>query len=407
VKVVSCRVTMGTLQRVDSNFDAMFATAAALLSSPILWAAVLLYLCAYLYQYWLCRSWPKVLHSQSQRTSEVVAGMDILREPYRYPLVWGFDGFYQSFYSAVFRQSFTQPKYRRERLETADGGIIVLDWLDNKVTSNSAPIMILLPGVCSTSQSNYIRWFATLCQRQGWRAVVYHPRGVAELKTPKLFTIGGTSDIRQAVTHIQECFPKSAILATAFSLGGYLLVKYVGEEGLAGRTPLLGALSVSHSFCAEASSVHIDRNPYYDKMLSSKLKALVLRHEELFKHAVDIEQVKNSINSCRDFDNLVTCKTHGFESPEAYYHHHNSRPHIPHVAIPLMSVWAKDDPLLSEDMFPLEELLQNDNIILVSTDKGGHLGWNEGLLLPSRTHWFERLAMEYFRLLLKTQKHSN
>jgi predicted alpha/beta-fold hydrolase len=72
-----------------------------------------------------------------------------------------------------------------------------------------------------------------------------------------------------------------------------------------------------------------------------------------------------------------------------------------------MSVWAKDDPLLSEDMFPLEELLQNDNIILVSTDKGGHLGWNEGLLLPSRTHWFERLAMDYFRLLLKTQKHSN
>ena len=66
-----------------------------------------------------------------------------------------------------------------------------------------------------------------------------------------------------------------------------------------------------------------------------------------------------------------------------------------------MSVWAKDDPLLHESMFPLETLLQNENVLLVNTDIGGHLGWNEGFFFPSRTHWFERVAIQYIETLLK------
>jgi predicted alpha/beta-fold hydrolase len=60
----------------------------------------------------------------------------------------------------------------REYLTAEDGGLIVMDWLyvyDKKDTCNSdtsnddkptiidAPIVVIVPGICNTSQSTYIR----------------------------------------------------------------------------------------------------------------------------------------------------------------------------------------------------------------------------------------------------------
>ena len=50
--------------------------------------------------------------------------------------------------------------YRRELLETPDGGEITLDWVDNnsetKENSATHPTVLLLPGLTGTSRQNYI-----------------------------------------------------------------------------------------------------------------------------------------------------------------------------------------------------------------------------------------------------------
>ncbi len=51
---------------------------------------------------------------------------------------------------------------------------------------------------------------------------------------------------RSVVQHVKEWYPEATLLAAGFSVGGNLLVNYLGEEGAA--TPLAAAASLCNPF---------------------------------------------------------------------------------------------------------------------------------------------------------------
>ncbi len=48
--------------------------------------------------------------------------------------------------------------------------------------------------------------------------------------------------------------------------------------------------------------------------------------------------------------------------------------------------------------------LQNPFVAVVTTQRGGHISWVEGLVIPSFTkpHWHERVAIEFIQVLLES-----
>ena len=56
---------------------------------------------------------------------------------------------------------------------------------------------------------------------------------------------------------------------------------------------------------------------------------------------------------------------------------------------------SMDDPLVDSSLIPFDLPQQNEHIILVTTEKGGHLGWGEGRGLHPTSHWHERLAIQF------------
>jgi predicted alpha/beta-fold hydrolase len=56
-----------------------------------------------------------------------------------------------------------------------------------------------------------------------------------------------------------------------------------------------------------------------------------------------------------------------------------------------------DDPLIHNELIPYDATKKNEKIIVLTTKRGGHISWLEGVMFPSvmEVHWHERLALEY------------
>lgn len=59
---------------------------------------------------------------------------------------------------------------------------------------------------------------------------------------------------------------------------------------------------------------------------------------------------------------------------------------------------SKDDPIVSYASMPIESIRKNKNIKFVTTEKGGHLCWFEGIV-PKR--WYPKPTLDYLKTISK------
>lgn len=352
-----------------------------------------------MFRKYFATSSPKCHYQATPKNEILVSRCETLTKEYKGPW-WGGFGHLQTIYAQALRRH-QKPNYEREELKTPDGGTIVLDWL-GKDQTNYKSLIVIVPGICSTSDNHYLRHFTNFLVQQGHLVVVYTPRGCATLTSPKIFTFGDTTDFRQTLQHVKESHPDLPLVGVGFSLGANCLIKYLGECSKNNEpTPLLGAISISAGYDAVSGIKHLKTIPFYHKGLGAKLKGLLQKHKDHFKDMVDVDDILKKVQTVEEFDHHFTCKVNGFESVDWYYREHSCIRFLPHVDIPLLLVNAIDDPLVDPKTLPFEVPKQNENVILVTTDYGGHLGWCEGYFFPEKAHWHEKLASEWINAIVE------
>jgi abhydrolase domain-containing protein 2 len=292
------------------------------------------------------------------------------------------------------------PTYTRELLDAGDGGVVVLDVVHPKQQKQQQPksIVVIVPGICNNSESHYVRHFSSLCAQEGHLAVIFHPRGSSftEIKTPKLFTWGDTHDFHVTLQHLHNQYPQSKLFLVGFSLGGNVVVRYMGVYGSElEASNVCGGMSVCQGYDALKAVRNVRGLPFWNFGLTAKLKKLLKRHSHMFKETMDIEHLIKRVNSVEDFDTHFTLKVHGFESLEQYYQQHSCVHYLHGIKQPLLLLNALDDPIVPEFLLPYDAARDNENIILATTKNGGHLGFIEGTVLPKKTHWHERVALQF------------
>ena len=115
--------------------------------------------------------------------------------------------------------------YERERLELPDGDFLDLDWL----TSGNGRLAILSHGLEGSSRDVTMRGMAAALHRAGWDVLAWNYRGCSgEMnRLPRLYHSGETTDLATVVEHAAKRFPILSLVG--FSLGGNLVLKYLGE----------------------------------------------------------------------------------------------------------------------------------------------------------------------------------
>ncbi|TQV74632.1 hydrolase [Aliikangiella marina] len=291
------------------------------------------------------------------------------------PAWWAKNRHVQTIWGALFRLVPKKPSMRRIRLDLADGDFIDVDFY----AIANAPTVLLLHGLEGSVDSHYMRGIVNSLIGQGKQVAVMHFRGCSGESNRLLRSYhSGVSDDLQNVLLLLENESITVDYLVGFSLGGNVLLKWLGENHPNNQVKAAVAVSVPLLLdeCATAIDEGFSRL-YSGRLLKTlKIKALYKKMEYQDAIALSPEEIKR-LNNFWAFDDQITAPLHGFGSAEEYYQKASSQPFLKSIKIPTLVIHAKDDPFMNTNVIPREEHL-SDKVDFELAEYGGHVGFVGG-----------------------------
>lgn len=305
----------------------------------------------------------------------------------------------QTIWPVLYPRSFKHLVLERERLELPDGDFIDLDWVKG---SGTGPVVLLLHGLEGSIESHYAKGMLSEITNQGWRGVFMHFRGCSGVPNRLLrgYHSGETGDVEFVTRVVMERTNHAPIAAIGVSLGGNVLLKWLGETGAS--NPLTAAIAISVPFELHKAAKRVQQGFsrfyqwYFIKCLRERLATKVL---QVPSHQLDLWCI-NQVNTMYDFDDKITAPLHGFSGVDEYYNASSSRGYLHSIKVPTLILHSKDDPFMSSDVIPeLKELSSSTKLEV--TMAGGHVGFVGGKYPWKPEYWIEKRApiflKEYFK----------
>jgi predicted alpha/beta-fold hydrolase len=199
--------------------------------------------------------------------------------------------------------------------------------------------------------------------------------------TKRFYHSGETSDLGFVIDRIIEETPHQPLLLAGISLGGNVMLKYLGERGVAVATQIKAAAAVSVPFDLARASNHINRGfaRVYQRHFIKSLKQKALKKLDRFPDLIAADRVTR-IGTMYEFDDAVTAPVHGFRDADDYYTSSSSLAWIDRISIPTLLLSAKDDPFLPKAVLDdVSRVAQkNAHLELEFPAHGGHVGFVRG-----------------------------
>jgi uncharacterized protein len=314
-------------------------------------------------------------------------------EPSSFPKPrFALSGHWQTILPALWRPLAKLPGPVSERIETKDGDFLDLDWYTGM---GGDKVAILTHGLEGSSRAGYIRGMAKALRGSGWDVLAWNFRSCSgELnRTARFYHSGETGDLHRVVERACECYRQVALVG--FSLGGNVILKYLGEES--SRAPAQVRVAVTFSVPCDlaASARRLDRpeNLLYTRRFLRSLKQKVKTKAAQAPGAISADGV-DRIRTFREFDDRYTAPMHGFKDAAEYWRQSSCRPFLPRIRIPSLLVNALNDPFLTPECYPREEAEKSAYFHLEMPAHGGHLGFAAGW----GRFWSETRAVEFLNL---------
>ncbi len=285
---------------------------------------------------------------------------------------------------------------KRERIELADGDFIDLDWSAPATIDTRAPVILILHGLEGSAASPYARGMLRIIKRHGWRGGVMHFRGCSgePNRLARAYHSGDTDDIAAVIEILRAREPQRPLIVLGFSLGGNVLLKWLGESGARNPLTAAAAISVPLDLAMSAKRLQSGFSRFYQwhllKSLLAKLRAKKLSNLP-------------KLRTIEEFDDKFTAPVHGFASAADYYLKSSSKQFLKNIRVPTLLIQAKDDPFLLPEMLPSVSEI-SDSVRLEVTERGGHVGFIEGMVPWRPRYWLERRIPEFLTAVLSLEK---
>lgn len=312
------------------------------------------------------------------------------------PASWLLNRHLQTIYPALPWSYRPHPTLNRVPLELPDGDVIAIDWVvSDEPLPDKAPLLVVLHGLEGSAASAYARMLLLAANQRGWHCCVMHFRDCGDYtnRLPRRYHAGETNDLRYFLSELENDTRFGAIIAVGYSLGGNVLLKYLGESG--DDTPLEAACAVCVPFnlhrCSEA--LNIGFSTIYQHYLIKRMKRALVRKFDRHTAAFDWQRAM-AAKTFDEFDDAVTAPLHGFSGKQDYYDRCSSVRYLDSIQKPTLVINALDDPFMTPDVIPAPEQVAAPVTIEVS-EHGGHVGfidggtpWRPSYYLPDRLTGF-------------------
>jgi hypothetical protein len=178
------------------------------------------------------------------------------------------------------------------------------------------------------------------------------------------------------------------------SLGGNVLLKWLGERGRQVPVQVRRAAAVSVPFDLAAGSRFLEHGlaRVYVRHFLRSLRAKTLAKLERYPDLCDRERLA-AARTFWEFDDAVTGPVHGFRDAREYYERSSSIAFLQSVAVPTFLLSARNDPFVPPSVVDrVREIAKaNPHLHLEVTEAGGHVGWVSGSLWGARYYMEERV----------------
>ncbi len=288
-----------------------------------------------------------------------------------------------------------------ERLFQVDDGVQVLAQCRWQPSKSESPTMVIWHGMEGSTSSVYMWSTSDKAFRAGFNVVRVNYRncGGTEHLTPTLYHGGMSGDLKQVLEELISADGLSRLYVVGFSLGGNMVLKLLGEYGELAPGELVAACVVSPSVDLRASTDCILKgsNWIYHKNFVSSLKKRIRRKQKLFPDRYDITRL-NEIRTIRDFDESFTSRSNGFTNADDYYFKSSSVRVVDRIRVPTLIIHAEDDPFIPFDPLREKNFVDNPHLLLIKTDRGGHVAFVSADNTSEDRFWAENRAVEFCRL---------
>lgn len=311
------------------------------------------------------------------------------------------------------RKRFSNLQYERCWLDAEDGERFAFDCVfPDTGFDRDAPVVVLLTGLAPnqhwTAAAGFIADAAWhLCNRANMTVVVLIARGTMDTQVNKnLFHGARVTDLRQTLEVMHSCLEtasgqKPKLFAAGYSMGGIILANYCGHYS---QDPLLcGAIHFSGVHDAVFNMNFKYSEETWQAYLAYNLKWSIVSAapvEEARKRGVDMERIMSGkVASIVDIDKDFVSVFNGYDGVLDYYRDLSlaSDDKWRNVSIPLLAVAARDDPITHCDALRAKEFsAENQNLLFLVTERGGHVGWPWGLRPWNRGWDFMNEAIQIF-----------
>ena len=288
----------------------------------------------------------------------------------------------------------------RERFATRDGDFVDLDWAEPRAKSN-APILIILHGLEGSSRSHYVRGLVRLAQARAWDAVALNFRSCSgeQNRLPRFYHSGDTADLDEVARALVERAPASRIVMAGVSLGGNVLLKWLGEQEDETPKQVIAAGAISVPFYLAPCTRVLDRGfpkRVYTASFMRSFRQKVRAKARVYPGFVDVDAAVRA-RTFAEYDGAVTAPLAGFRDAMDYWVRASSGPFLGRIRRPTLVINSLDDPFVPPEALPDPSTL-SPSVTVELTPRGGHAGFLHG---PWAMHsWAERRVVDFLAALV-------
>jgi uncharacterized protein len=277
-----------------------------------------------------------------------------------------------------------------QRLELQDGDFIDLAW-----HRSEGPLVMLIHGLEGSLDSHYATPMMKTLTEAGFSTLFMQLRGSGNVpnRLHRSYHSGATDDLAEVLEllHRRNEMPAAVV---GFSLGGNLLLKYLGETGA--HSGLQAAVAISVPFRLADTSRHLERGlaKIYGRFLLNKLLASYRYKFTTRTSPLDLDI--RTIQTLHDFDECITAPLNGFESADDYYQRASCIGYLKGIETPSLILHARDDPFMTPAVIPEQSLL-GPGVSLELSARGGHVGFIYGGLPWKPRFWAEERTTSFLQ----------
>ena len=303
----------------------------------------------------------------------------------------------QTLWGKFFRRTPEVP-WRAERWDTPDGDFVDLHRVH--AADARAPRLLLLHGLEGGLRSHYVGGIMSGAIERGWGAdfLVFRSCGPELNRGRRFYHSGETGDLAHVVDRLRDEHPGAPLLLAGVSLGGNVLLKYLGERGGELPADVRAAATVSVPYDLDRGSRHISRgfSRVYERHFLRTLRRKALAKLAQYPDLCAPDRV-TAARTLYEFDDVLTAPVHGFESAADYYARSSSLRFLGGIRRPTLLLNAVDDPFLPADVLDEVRDVARENPVLHPefVPRGGHVGFVGGRVPWRPDYWAEQRVVRF------------